>query len=44
MSLYLITFGSPNELVAFVNDAPVAQANIQKIEQVSGRWYLFYWA
>jgi len=44
MTFYLETFGSPNELVAFVNDTPVAQANISKIEQHNGRWYLFYWA
>ena len=36
MDLYVVTFGSPNEMVA--------QANIQKIENVDGRWYLFYWA
>jgi hypothetical protein len=44
MDLYVVTFGSPNGLVEFVNDTPVAQANIEKIENVDGRWYLFYWA
>ena len=44
MSLFVITFDGPNNLVVYVNDNVIPQANIQKIEQLDGRWYLFWWA
>ena len=44
MSLYVMSFGSPNELVVHVNDNAIPQADIQKITDLAGRWYLFWWA
>lgn len=44
MTFYLEIFNDPAALVAFVNDNTISASNITRIEQRTGKWYLFYWA
>lgn len=44
MTFYEQAFESPVALAAFVNAAPVAQANITAIVRRDNIWVLFYWA
>lgn len=44
MTFYSATFESPAALATFVNDTPVAQANITAIVRRDNVWVLFYWA
>jgi len=44
MTFYEQSFGNPRELAAFVNAAPIAQANITAIVRRDNIWVLFYWA
>jgi hypothetical protein len=41
--LTLEIFNDPGLLVSFVNDNSIVQSAIVRIEQRSGKWYLFYW-
>lgn len=41
--LKTIDFSSRIELVKFVNDNSVPQANIVRIMERDGQWILFYW-
>lgn len=44
MTLNMKDFDSLNDLVKYVNDQAIVQANIQLIRKVDGRWYLLWWA
>jgi hypothetical protein len=44
MTFYQQAFSNAAELVQFVNDTPVAQANIAAIVRRDTIYYLFYWA
>jgi hypothetical protein len=43
MVLNVKIFNDPGALVDFVNDNTITAANITRIEQRDGKWYLFYW-
>ena len=45
MDLYVEYFQQPQQLADFVNNEPVAQANIQSIEldTAHNQWVLWYW-
>ena len=38
-----VSFATADELVSYVNDTPVAQADIVAILTVETRWYLFHY-
>lgn len=38
-----VNFATPDALTKYVNDTPVAQADIVAIIVVGGRWYLFHY-
>ena len=44
MDLYQQYFATAAELVKYVNDNTIAQANIANITTRDGGWYLFWWA
>lgn len=44
MTFHAANFRTADELVNFVNDNAVAQANITAIREKDGGWWLFYWA
>jgi len=38
-----VHFATADAMVEFINDEPVATANIVKIIEKDGQWVLFYW-
>jgi hypothetical protein len=46
VDLYVEYFQQPQALATFVNDEPVAKANIQSItyDAAHNQWVLWYWA
>lgn len=44
MNFHVADFSSAKALEVFVNDQGILQANITRVIERNGRWYIFYWA
>ena len=44
MTLHLVTFGSAQEMVAWVAVQGITKTNTQQIWECDHQWYFFYWA
>lgn len=43
MEMKVQSFERPDQLVAFINDESIPQAQIVTVREYAGRWYVFYY-